>query len=328
MLSDLIARAFRRHPTGAPMGTCRADLHAAPLVVLPERKRQSDRLVELRRMLHPGAKILEFGPLANPIAAKREGYNAFTIDRMSQQELLDYYRIHPDINHSRIEPVDFVWKSGCILGAISQDHHGTFDCIVLSHVLEHVPDPLTLLNGFEVLLKPGGVVSMALPDCRFSFDVFRPLSTTGEMLEAKSNLAQSHSRKNLFDFSSRSVARLGRIVWEDGNLAPEMLTFVGMNLETAHATHFGRSIDSEDQDCHSWIFVPASFTLIAHECHAVGAIRLVLERVAPGSGSEFFAHFRLAERRSINHHERLHLLTLIADEQMQSLRKVRRIRLD
>ena len=45
------------------------------------------------------------------------------------------------------------------------------DFVVANHFLEHCQDPIgTIVNHFRVL-KPGGVLFMAVPDKRWSFDI-------------------------------------------------------------------------------------------------------------------------------------------------------------
>ena len=56
--------------------------------------------------------------------------------------------------------------------------------MISSHNFEHSPNPIRFLQGCGKVLKPGGVLSMALPDKRACFDYFRPHTTLGQWLEA------------------------------------------------------------------------------------------------------------------------------------------------
>ena len=51
------------------------------------------------------------------------------------------------------------------VGAYSPDHWmpGSFDAVILWHALEHLPDPRAILRGLARLVRPGGIVAIAVP---------------------------------------------------------------------------------------------------------------------------------------------------------------------
>ena len=91
--------------------------------------------------------------------------------------------------------VDFVIKDGGILEAV----HETFDYVVAAHVFEHVPNPIAWLDEMRALLRPGGILSLIIPDRRFTFDVLRPATSSGEMLEAYYTKRAKPSFADVFD---------------------------------------------------------------------------------------------------------------------------------
>lgn len=47
-----------------------------------------------------------------------------------------------------------------------------FDLAVADHIFEHVPDPAAMANGFNQVLKAGGLVHVGIPDATFFTDRF------------------------------------------------------------------------------------------------------------------------------------------------------------
>src|SRR5262245_58047344 len=111
-------------------------------------------------------QILEIGPSYNPVAPKWDGWNVKSIDHLSREALIEKYRGHAGVDVSCIEDVDFVWTDGDLSSAVPEELHGTFDALIASHVIEHAPDLLAFLGSIARLLKPQGVVALAIPDKR------------------------------------------------------------------------------------------------------------------------------------------------------------------
>lgn len=59
------------------------------------------------------------------------------------------------------------------------------DYIISSHVIEHLPDPISAFFAWSWLLKPGGTVFMIVPHRdAHAPDKSRPVSTVEELFEA------------------------------------------------------------------------------------------------------------------------------------------------
>ena len=270
------------------------------------------------------AKFLEIGPSFSPVAAKRDGYNVYTVDKATRADLIaNFYG--PDRSAlAKIEEVDFVWTSHDLLDDVSAEHRNSFDVVIASHVLEHIPNPVRFLRTLQRLLKPGGYVTLALPDKRYCFDYFRPLTTTGAWLEAYDRDDHVHSRRTLFEYFSTVAAQNLAISWNRQKLEVEATTFSGRALSDAFED-FEASKGREDKsyrDCHAWVLTPMTVSLLINELHALGLIGLVPVFVSATRNTEFFVHLRYAERRAIDVHERMQLHAYVAQEQAAGFRGV------
>jgi SAM-dependent methyltransferase len=267
MLTDLLARWGRVNTTPS-----------APVeqpVVLPNRR---DQFLSLFDTSGHG---LEIGASFNPLLPKADGYDVKVLDHATTEELVRKYQ-SAGVDVRRIETVDYVSDGGSLLKAIGQE--GCFDFIVASHVVEHSVNLLGFLQDCERLLAPTGVLVLAVPDKRFSFDALRPTSSTGDVLQAHLEQRELHSLGALFDEVAYNCLRAGALAWGRGDEGP--LAFAAP-LQAAKDIFEATSRNPVFHDIHAWQFTPSGFRLIVNDLHEIGYLGLREERVVERSG-EFF----------------------------------------
>lgn len=59
----------------------------------------------------------------------------------------------------------------------------SFDFIIANHVIEHVTDPIRALTEWHRMLKPDGILFLAVPDKRFTFDRDRQRTTLQHLVD-------------------------------------------------------------------------------------------------------------------------------------------------
>jgi SAM-dependent methyltransferase len=234
---------------------------------------------------------LEIGPSLHPLAPKAEGFDVDIVDHLDQSGLIAKYTPH-GLDVSRIEPVDFVWQDGRLLDAVKKVDH--YDYIIAAHVLEHLPDPLGFLADSEVLLKPGGVLALVIPDKRYCFDYFNTVTTTGALLDAAWQPRARHTPGAVVDHLALA-ARLDEVgAWRTGSTG----TIAFMHEFAEAATVLERVVRDPDtyHDIHRWYFTPSSFKLIALDLLMLGRTRLVVAAEHDTVGHEFYVSLRKVDR--------------------------------
>ncbi|MGZ6005514.1 MAG: class I SAM-dependent methyltransferase [Candidatus Saccharimonadales bacterium] len=127
---------------------------------------------------------LELGPLHAPMVKKSDG-DIHYLDHATREELLVKYaesnkHVKDTVALDKIVAVDFVLKD-----SIKKTVGGKkFDYVVASHVIEHIPDTVSWLKDIASVLKPGGLLTLAIPDKRFTFDVTRNTSRPADLIGA------------------------------------------------------------------------------------------------------------------------------------------------
>jgi SAM-dependent methyltransferase len=218
-----------------------------------------------RRILH-GLDIhrlsgLEIGPLASPIVEKDRGKVLYA-DHCSTDELRTKYAGQVPVNS--ICDIDCVW-----VGSLREAVGGiTFDYVIASHVMEHIPNPVGWLLQVKEVLRPGGKLCLVIPDKRFTFDIGRPLSTVGEFVEASLINPTTPSIKQVFDNYTLARRVNKKTLWAAPATAPQSLPH--LHPRGIATTFVKRVMDGEYVDCHCWIFTPRSFLDVLEALIAAG----------------------------------------------------------
>jgi hypothetical protein len=112
---------------------------------------------------------IEIGALSEPLWVPA-GAKVTYVDRMAASDLRRHY---PELDTLPLVEVDLI-DDGERLGKVADSSQ---DFMISNHFLEHTQDPIGTLARHLAVLKPGGVLYMAVPDKRQTFDSKRPETT-------------------------------------------------------------------------------------------------------------------------------------------------------
>ncbi len=265
--------------------------------------KREDKILKLVNKTGYGVEI---GPSYSPVAPKKAGYKVQIIDHMNREQLLAHYQGHGQPLEN-IEEVDYVWK-----GESYQELTGKskfYDWIIASHVIEHTPDLIGFLENCDHILKDEGVLSLAIPDSRYSFDHFRPLTSLAHVLDAHFQKHTRPSAGTAYEYHLNVVSKGGQIVWK--NHARGEYRFIH-SPEKARQTMEQVLQEQAYIDLHVWCFTPSSFRLLLHDLYNLGLSPFKECIFFPTVGCEFFV--TLGRKGNGMHVDRLSLLKKIKAE--------------
>ena len=208
---------------------------------------------------------LEIGPLHAPMVLKSEA-EIYYLDHLSQKDLIKKYarsnKQSKDLaDLSAIAEVDYILKD-----SINKTVAGRkFDYVVASHVIEHIPDMTSWLRDIASILKPDGILALAIPDKRFTFDITRNISRPADIIGAYVDKLTKAYTSLVYDHT---------VEFKDGINAGE----VWSNPQKDHRKHkanslrkkaLEKSLENGDPnkyiDVHCNVFTPFSFVEVLKE---------------------------------------------------------------
>lgn len=218
------------------------------------------------------------------------------VDVFSRDQLRAHYSDDPAVNVCDIPMIDFVLGGPEGVRPLSEavGRAAPFAWAVASHVVEHVPDVISWLAEIAEVLDDGGELLLVVPDRRFSFDIMRPSTTVGQMLQAHDLRENRPSVRAVFDLFRSAVTVSAADAWRGERPGPEARIH---DLDgTMRQVQLAR--DGEYVDCHVWTFTPASFYEQVAELGRLEMCDFVIEKIVSTAENdvEFYAVLRRLPR--------------------------------
>lgn len=245
---------------------------------------------------------VELGPLNRPLIRREDGEVLYA-DHRSTEDLRAKYAGHSSVVGAQAQPivdVDLVLEHQSL--AESLGPRAPVDYIVASHVMEHIPDPLGWLNDLAAVLREDGVIFLAVPDKRFTFDFHRKPSTTADLVGHHLTGATIASPIQVFDYVSRVAEVDAAAVWAGTERAPGPI-FEG---QLSRALADARSVAEHGSyvDTHCTVYTPVSFLAVFRDVIELGLIPFEIARIEPTQRNTIEFYVTLRKRSAASPAER------------------------
>jgi predicted SAM-dependent methyltransferase len=190
------------------------------------------------------------------------------VDRFDEVQLREHY---PELGDQPLVPVSLIGDAQN-LSALSDN---SVDFVIANHLFEHLDNPIRGLEEMTRVLRPGGVLYLALPEPRATFDSRRTL-TSAKHVVRDYRWGPRHSRKRHFTEWVEKVE-----MFLDGGQVDDVRERVRLLSEMDYSIHY-----------HVWR--PDTFIDFLSAARAATGIELELVDFAPcdsGKDNEFIFVF-------------------------------------
>jgi len=195
---------------------------------------------------------LEIGPLDKPLLPK-SAYDVRYLDVFPVEKLVERCRANPNRDENQVVPLDYVLGKHSISEIVTQK----FNYVVASHVIEHLPNLFGWLRDLAKILETNGELFLVVPDHHFTFDMKRPLSSLGELIENDRNQIQKPSFRSVFDQRFYHRQATSHQIWQAKQKEQKLELAASFNPRSAY--DFAQRTDSEYIDVHCNVFESESF---------------------------------------------------------------------
>lgn len=281
---------------------------------------------EILKYVDVGDHGIEIAPFFRPLLPKTRCQNVLTLDVLDAEALREQGKNDPNVRDfvANIEEVDLVCDACDIEAAVyDNEHFGNFQHIVSSHNFEHLPNPIKFLIGCSNVLRPGGILGMAIPDFRACFDHFRFPTRLSDWLLAYQSGSERPSPETIFDSRSNTssyvVEGVGQVGCNFATDSPDNFKLIG-NLADAYSAYLDRKQGSSQDytDAHCSVVTNRTFELLISDLVRIGLLNLEIVEISDVNGLEFYAHLRKPEADGDRSNDRMILSEVTREDQLRA----------
>lgn len=212
---------------------------------------------KLKNEIDSTKRILEVGPFYRPLFQKYEA-NIYYADIKSTQEVRKRYS-HLDAEIiKQIVPIDYVIK-GTYENTFKSENI-KFDYVILSNVLEHIPNPINILLDISTILSENGKLCLLLPDKRYTFDHYRENTSIADLYDVYKRGEKYSTPRRLLDGYLNVIGENNPIKFWNNELNEYPNPDINKSLETYDK--FITDFENQSFDGHYWVFTDLSFLKI------------------------------------------------------------------
>lgn len=262
-----------------------------------------DRNIHLLQHIDLSQPGIEIAPYFRPLVRKADGHPVLYADIFDAARLREGAKQDPNILDEwikEIDEVDIVGDASNIGDAVAGlGREGQFQYIVSSHNFEHLPNPIRFLQGCARVLKPGGVLSMAVPDGRACFDHFRMPTRLSDWLSAFHRGISQPAPETVFDYRANRSAYIvnqSRTVGCDLRYDDPSGFVAEHDLRSAYSSYLEQNgSDTPYVDAHCTVTFGAALENMLWDLRYLGLISFDIIEVTATQGLEFYVHLRKPE---------------------------------
>lgn len=160
---------------------------------------------------------VEVGALHMPLTLP-PNVNVQYVDYMPVKKLRKHY---PELKKLPLVNVDIVDDGE----KLTKVPNNSLNFIIANHFLEHCHDPIgTIITLYNKLLD-GGVLYMAVPDKRFTFDMYRPITSYAHLLDEH----KVQSAEKYYVEHAKEIVNLTELVTDDSKVKKRVNELVKLN---------------------------------------------------------------------------------------------------